>query len=407
MFLSTLRRRNPGLLEAAIALHQRGDVPTNSTVLDLEAMERNSKALAATAAGLGLRPLAMTKQIGRNPDAVASIMAGGIDTAVAVDLECGLAVAAAGMPVGHLGHLVQIPRARADEAAALTPDYWTVFSLEKAREAGAAAVRAGRRQRVLARLMADGDRFYRGHEGGFAAQDVVRIADELDAIEGIEFAGITSFPTMLFDPASRTVRPTPNLATLTAARTALEAAGRQRVEMNTPGTTSSSILAELAAAGSTQVEPGHGLTGTTPLHAVEDLVEEPAIAYVSEVSHLHDGDAYVFGGGLYVDPVLGTTPTRALLVPRGGGLDDAVELAVEMPVPGAIDYYAVVPQAPATVAAGDTVIFGFRPQVFVSRSLTVGISGVGSQPRAHRPWSSNGAPAITIQDARTGWEGTR
>ena len=42
----------------------------------------------------------------------------------------------------------------------------------------------------------------------------------------------------------------------------------------------------LAAAGATQIEPGHGLTGTTPLHAVEDLPETPAVVYLSEVSHL-------------------------------------------------------------------------------------------------------------------------
>ncbi|MCW2840761.1 MAG: putative amino acid racemase [Aeromicrobium sp.] len=407
MFLSTLRRRNPQLLEAAIALHQRGDVPANTTVLDLDAIERNSRSLSSTAAGLRLRPFAMTKQIGRNPDAIAAIQAGGIDAAVAVDLECALAVAAGGMRIGHLGHLVQIPRARADEGAALAPDYWTVFSFDKAREVAEAAKRTGRPQRVLARIFADGDRFYRGHEGGFAAADIVRVADALDAIDGIEFAGITSFPTMLLDPDTRRVLPTPNLATLRTARSALERAGRTHVEMNTPGTTSSSILAELAAAGATQIEPGHGLTGTTPLHAFEDLVEEPAIAYVSEVSHVHNGDAYVFGGGLYVDPVLDGTPTRALLVPRGGGLDDACELPVDMPAPGAIDYYAVLPQPPVPVAAGDTVVFGFRPQVFVSRSLTVGISGAGTEPRAGRAWGSNGAPAITIHDARTGWEGHR
>jgi predicted amino acid racemase len=407
MFLSTLRRRNPQLLEAAIALHQSGDVPANSTVLDLEAIERNSRALASTAAEFGLRPFAMTKQIGRNPDAIAAILAGGIQTAVAVDLECGLAVAAGGMRVGHLGHLVQIPRSRVDEGAALAPDYWTVFSLEKAQEVAAAARRTGRVQRVLARVTSGGDRFYRGHEGGFAARDVVAVADTLDAIEGLEFAGITSFPTMLFDPDTQRVRPTPNLGTLLSARNELEGAGRTGVEMNTPGTTSSSILGELAAAGATQIEPGHGLTGTTPLHAVQDLVEEPAIAYVSEVSHLHNGDAYVFGGGLYVDPVLGSAPTRALLVPRGGGLDDARELPVDMPAPGAIDYYAVLPQPPVPVTPGDTVVFGFRPQVFVSRSLTVGVSGVGSRPQAKRAWAANGAPAITIEDARTGWEGHR
>ena len=46
------------------------------------------------------------------------------------------------------------------------------------------------------------------------------------------------------------------------------------------------MLAVLAGAGATQVEPGHGLTGTTPLHAIADLPERPAVVYLTEVSHL-------------------------------------------------------------------------------------------------------------------------
>ena len=69
----------------------------------------------------------------------------------------------------------------------------------------------------------------------------------------------------------------------------------------------------LAEAGATQVEPGHGLTGTTPLHAVEDLPELPAVVYVSEVSHLHGGEAYCFGGGLYIDPVFPDYPVKAIV----------------------------------------------------------------------------------------------
>jgi predicted amino acid racemase len=37
---------------------------------------------------------------------------------------------------------------------------------------------------------------------------------------------------------------------------------------------------------------GHGLTGTTPLHAVRDEPEPPAALYISEISHHHGGRAY-------------------------------------------------------------------------------------------------------------------
>ena len=79
--------------------------------------------------------------------------------------------------------------------------------------------------------------------------------------------------------------------------------GRKDIEINAPGTTSTEILPMLASAGATQIEPGHGLTGTTPLHVFEDLPEIPAVVYLSEVSHLIGDEAFCFGGGLYIDPV--------------------------------------------------------------------------------------------------------
>lgn len=403
MFLDLLRRRNPALLRAAAHFHQNGQLPPNTYVIDLDAVNRNAAALAAESSRLGLTPFAMTKQIGRNPDASRAILAGGIGHAVGVDLECAVAAAAGGLRTGHLGHLVQIPRHRADAAASLEPRYWTVFSETKAAEAGAAAAARGRVQDVLLRIVAPGDRFYRGHEGGFDAADIVAAADRVDAIPGVRFAGITTFPATLFDPATGTARSTPNLGTLSRALEALQQAGRRDVQVNAPGTTSASVLATLAEAGATQVEPGHGLTGTTPLHAVQDLVEEPAIAYISEVSHLWNGDAYVFGGGLYVDPVLGDSETTALMVPPGADPVDAHELHVDMPTAEAIDYYATIPLDGRSAAPGDTVVFGFRPQVFVTRGLTAGISGISTgTPVLAGIWSADGSAPIPVSDEAAG-----
>lgn len=400
MFLSLLQRRNPSLLTVAARLHQDGAIPANCTVIDLDAVTRNAAAISHEANRLGMKAFAMTKQIGRNPDASRAIMAGGISHAVGVDLECAIAAAVGGLQIGNLGHLVQIPKYSTDDAAALEPLYWTVFNEEKAREAGAAAIRRGRVQDVLARIAAPGDRFYRGHEGGFSASDIVAVADRLDRLPGVRFAGITTFPATLFNPTTGVAESTPNLATLTSAVRALAEAGRSGVEVNAPGTTSMSILATLAEAGATQVEPGHGLTGTTPLHAVEDLVEEPAIAYVSEISHFWGDDAYVFGGGLYVDPVLGDAETSALIVAPDADPSSAVQLRVDMPAANAIDYYATIPLNGMPASIGDTVIFGFRPQVFVTRGLTAGIAGISiGTPHVEGIWSSDGSAPLTTSEA--------
>ena len=273
--------------------------------------------------------------------------------------------------------------------------------------AGAAALNRGRVQDVLLRVVDVGDQFYMGHEGGFALDDIVAAAKRIDTIPGVRFAGLTTFPATLFDPISATAKATPNRRTLTEARNRLLAAGRGDIEINAPGTTSVSILESLAADGATQVEPGHGLTGTTPLHAVQDLIEEPAIAYVSEVSHLWNGSAYVFGGGLYVDPVLGDSQTEALIVPpTATSTSDAIKLRVDMPAPGAIDYYASIPLSQNhAVSVGDTVIFGFRPQVFVSRALTAAISGISTgHPHVEGIWSSDGSAPLSPSLSRANQE---
>jgi predicted amino acid racemase len=399
MFLALLKRRNPALLEAAAVLHQGGIIPPNCYVIDLDQVAENATALKAEADRLGLAVFAMTKQIGRNPDVSRTLVHHGITHAVGVDLDCALAAVHGGLGLGHVGHLVQVPRNQASLAASLDPLYWTVFSHEKAIEAGAASRDAGRSQPLLARIVAEGDRFYPGHEGGFDAADIIRVADALDAVDGGQFAGVTTFPASLFDPVAGRVLPTHNMTTLTRAAEALRSAGRSGITVNAPGTTSSATLAGLADAGATQVEPGHGLTGTTPWHAVEDLVEGPAIVYVSEVSHHWGGSAFVFGGGLYVDPVLEGAPTDAVIVRTQERASAAATYRVDMPAAAAIDYYAKVP-VPATDAApaGSTVLFGFRPQVFVTRALTAAVSGISrGEPRLEGLWASDGSAPLTAE----------
>ncbi|RWL86367.1 MAG: YhfX family PLP-dependent enzyme [Mesorhizobium sp.] len=377
MFLDVLRRRNPAFVEAAIGLHQQGKLPANAYVLDLDTVERNAKVLKQGADRLGLKIFAMTKQVGRSSSFCKAVMRGGIERAVAVDMACARATHKAGMKLGHLGHLQQIAKFEAD-AAAMTfkPDYWTVFNDTKAEEAGKAAKAAGYVQDLLARIAAEGDIFYRGHEGGFDAGEIVAVADGLDAVPGGRFAGITTFPALLFDHAARKVLPTPNLATLSKAAEALAKAGRRDIEINAPGTTSSVMLAALAEAGATQCEPGNGLHGTTALHVMEDLPELPAVLYLTEVSHLSGGKAYCFGGGFYIDPIFPDYDVKAIVSAEPTTAASALR-SVEVPPPSAIDYYAMVDAAGANAPRpGDSAVFGFRGQAFVTRAYVVGVSGI-------------------------------
>ena len=397
MFLRSLLQQNPRFVEAAVGLHQAGRVPANSCVLDLDTIEANTALLCGRAHDLGLTVYAMTKQIGRAPGALGAMARGGADGFVAVDMACARPIARNGHRLGHLGHLVQVPRAEAAEAAGLEPDYWTVFSANKAVESAFAARASGRSQRLLVRVFDPGDEFYSGHEGGVLLDDLPAMIDRIASLQGVEFAGLTTFPALLFSSETGAARLTRNVYTLAQAA---EIAGRhpaspERLELNLPGTTSTEVLGLLADSGGTQVEPGHGLTGTTPLHAVGDLPEQPAVLYLSEVAHVHQGVPFCFGGGLYIDPVFGDYEVRAVVAhdPSEVSTDP---VRADMPDPAAIDYYAKLhPEGRRTVAEGATVVFGFRVQSFVTRAFVVGIEGVSrGEPRVAGVWNCFGDPVV-------------
>jgi hypothetical protein len=61
-----------------------------------------------------------------------------------------------------------------------------------------------------------------------------------------------------------------------------------------------------------------------------------------------------------------------------------------------IDYYGMLtPPDGRHIRPGDTVVFGFRIQAFVTRAYVVPISGVRSgQPEALGVWASDGRPAL-------------
>ena len=404
MFLQSLLRKNPAFVEAVVKLHQAGAIPANSYALDLDAVAANTAHLMGEAKARGLTVYAMTKQLGRAPGALTAITGAGVDGYVAVDMACARPIAANGHNLGHIGHLVQVAAAETGEAMAMQPDYWTVFSPNKAEEASAAGARVGRVQNLLVRVFGPGDQFYPGHEGGVPLDGLPAMIDHINELAGVRFAGLTTFPALLFDLGSGAARTTPNMTTLARA---VEAAQKHQssgdpapLQVNAPGTTSTAVLAQLAEAGATQVEPGHGLTGTTPLHATGDLPEQPAVCYVSEIAHIHQGTPFCYGGGLYIDPVFGDYQAKAV-VARDPGEVGSAPTPVDMPDPAAIDYYAKLHPDPArTVSEGDTVVFGFRIQAFVTRAFVVGVAGVRSAtPQVAGVWDVLGNPVD--------WKGAR
>lgn len=375
MFLNQVLARNEKLIDAAVILHQAHKIPSNCYLLDVDTIVENTIKMADKCRQNNMKLYPMTKQIGRNPVVIRALKQAGADGCVCVDMADARRVHESGMKIGHLGHLVQVPSGETAAAIEMEPEYWTVFSMEKAREISD-ALPEGRTQKIMARIFAEGDIFYAGHEGGFPAEDIVEVAKAIDAFKGLKFAGITSFPTQLFSLQNLAVEHTHNYETLFMAKKLLEDAGFENIEVNAPGTTCSTLFDEMASRGVTQVEPGHGLTGTTPLHAFKELPERPAMVYVSEICHFYKNRAYCYGGGMYIDPVFEPYTVRACV---GRSPEEAKNnlIACDIPSPAAIDYYGIFEETDRErIRQGDTAVFGFRAQAFVTRAYVVPVTGI-------------------------------
>jgi predicted amino acid racemase len=380
VFLSLLRSRNPELVDYAFYLLERGIIEADSYVLDLDRIEANAEQLGKAALSLGLNLYFMSKQLGHNPLVSRRVLdAPGFTGMVAVDFREALFLHGEGLPIRHLGHLVQVPRGGWDRALDMGPEVITLYSLEKAEELSGAALKRGVVQDVLLRVLDRDDISYPGQEGGFTLDELAGSAEAIGGLKGIRLAGLTSFPCFLFDEKEKKALATPNAHSVQKGAALLRERGAACTHINMPSCNSLATLPLAAGLGATHVEPGHSLTGTSPDN-IENSLAMPALCYVTEVSHCSGGKTSCFGGGYYRRGNL-----RKALVKTAAGLEETRALA---PDSESIDYHLRIE---GKFSSGAPVCMAFRTQIFVTRSRVVLVEGLASsRPMLHSIWDSQG-----------------
>lgn len=374
MFLESIKRRNLGLVQKAVELHQGGLIPPNTIVLDADSIERNVEILRAAADRFGLKLYFMLKQI-RNPQVFAFVLTRrDRKETVCVDTQDAKAIWESGHGIGHVGHLVQIPKGEIRDVLLMRPEVVTVFSLEKARQVSAVACELKMSQDLLLRVRGEKDIQFPSMEGGIPEHELERTAREISRLEHVRIVGVTSFPALSYSNLDHPEL-TPNFYTLLRSAKRLKAMGLPIAQINAPGNTSSLSIEVYGREGATHIEPGHGITGTTPLSLRHELPETPAMVYVSEVLHIYDHRyAYVAGGGFYWEDrmILGDKFRNSVLVGHDADsvLDGAAVFAGCAPHDQKIliDYHGVLEfGTKRAIDVGDTAVFGFRTQAFATR----------------------------------------
>jgi len=371
MFLDQIRKYNPDLLKTALEFHQSGIIPPSTFIIDLDMVIDNTHALVKSAQKNNLSQYFISKQVGFNPIFAKEISKNGIQKAVAVDWNEAINMLRNNIPLGHVGHLVQIPNCFIEKFLKSNPEVITVFSFEKARQLSEFAQKEQLQVNVLLRVVDNNDFIYSGQAGGFQLSQLDKNLDEIHSLPNINIAGVTAFPCTTFDPQKNCYVPTKNLHTLKkAAEIITKHYATEHLQINAPGNSCCNTYPLIRENGGTHVEPGNALTGTTPIHAVSSQPEKPALIHVTEISHFYKNIYYCYGGGLYRR----STVSKALI---GNTLTSLHEAKVISPDKTAIDYYVGLKMNQKEKAAvGDSVIWSSRAQLFVTRSHVAIIKGI-------------------------------
>lgn len=378
-FLEKTVEKNPGLIRSAVSLHQEGQIPPNTLLLDIDAFSSNASIIKDEAERVGLRLYFMTKQIGRNPIVARKVTEDGRAKTVAVDIQDAKALHYNGVSLGHVGNVSQIGNQELRAVVGnMRPEVVSVFTVQKAEAASRAAVENDVNQDLLIRVRDDDDLVPVGTSAGIHLDDLEDAVREIRKLPNVYIVGVTTWPAITYTNA-REPEAAPNFRTLLTAAERLERLGIEITQINAPGNTSFAALQYLKDQGATHVEPGSALSGHTTLNLHDGSPESPAAVYVTEVSHYADGEAWVLGGGFFLDdppvPELEDfVKERHALV--GADSNEIFDSRVPFTgvggnAPGSfggIDYYGTLGADSSIVSVGDTVVMGFRTQAFVTRA---------------------------------------
>jgi predicted amino acid racemase len=385
-------QKNPLLIKAAAALHRSGEIPPDTYVLDLDTIISNASKGLAEANRVGIKEYMCTKQFGRNPVVVDGLLRAGFEKAIGMDIEGIKNLHRQGVSIGHVGHFGQIPTSELEFVLdEVRPDVFTVYSIERARQISHLAGKLGIKQKLLVKVVADPRTERPATGGGMSEDEAFAMAKELQKLDNVQVVGATSYPATAFSIIHKTHQLSANFKAM------MRVVGRMHRELgieieqvNAPGRNCVATMAIVANGGGTHVEPGHSFLGTLPSMAFElDSAEIPAATYVTEISHYFGGYAIAFGDSFMATATMGSLrndiDTEYIYAVIGDDPDKILDQGLVLAEPqqfwhddlGWSMYASLMPDRTQKANVGDTVVYGFRPQIYrTPKGRTAVVTGI-------------------------------
>lgn len=362
LFLKRLLDTNKAFVDASLDLYKKGLILPDSYCIDVDMFLENAKNILNEAKKYNINLFYMLKQVGRNPYLAKKLENLGYKGAVCVDFKEVEVMMKNNLKLCNIGHLVQIPKNMLSRVIEYGVEIITVYSYDMIKEISNIALSLNKTQDIMLRILDENSEIYPGQEAGFSVNEVKELIPKLKDLKGVKLNGITSFPCFLYSPDEKCIKETNNLFSVLEVNEFLKNQNLYVKHINLPSVSTVENIKKIYSYGGTDAEPGHALTGTTPLN-IDSGVEIPAYLYISEISHVFKNNSYFYGGGYY---------------PRGhmkhGYIDNKIVNVNNFNATN-IDYYLSLE---GKYNIFDPIILCFRTQMFVTRSDIVLIEGIHS-----------------------------
>lgn len=362
LFLKRLLDTNKAFVDASLDLYKKGLILPDSYCIDVDMFLENAKNILNEAKKYNINLFYMLKQVGRNPYLAKKLEDLGYKGAVCVDFKEVEVMMKNNLKLCNIGHLVQIPKNMLSRVIEYGVEIITVYSYDMIKEISNIALSLNKTQDIMLRILDENSEIYPGQEAGFSVNEVKELIPKLKDLKGVKLNGITSFPCFLYSPDEKCIKETNNLFSVLEVNEFLKKQNLYVKHINLPSVSTVENIKKIYSYGGTDAEPGHALTGTTPLN-IDSGVEIPAYLYISEISHVFKNNSYFYGGGYY---------------PRGhmkhGYIDNKIVNVNNFNAIN-IDYYLSLE---GKYNIFDLIILCFRTQMFVTRSDIVLIEGIHS-----------------------------
>ncbi|WP_288771418.1 alanine racemase [uncultured Sneathia sp.] len=362
LFLKRLLDTNKAFVDASLDLYKKGLILPDSYCIDVDMFLENAKNILNEAKKYNINLFYMLKQVGRNPYLAKKLEDLGYKGVVCVDFKEVEVMMKNNLKLCNIGHLVQIPKNMLSRVIEYGVEIITVYSYDMIKEISNIALSLNKTQDIMLRILDENSEIYPGQEAGFSVNEVKELIPKLKDLKGVKLNGITSFPCFLYSPDEKCIKETNNLFSVLEVNEFLKNQNLYVKHINLPSVSTVENIKKIYSYGGTDAEPGHALTGTTPLN-IDSGIEIPAYLYISEISHVFKNNSYFYGGGYY---------------PRGhmkhGYIDNKIVNVNNFNATN-IDYYLSLE---GKYNIFDPIILCFRTQMFVTRSDIVLIEGIHS-----------------------------